>query len=237
MKKPNLSIIIPTFNEEKYIKNTLLSIKNQDYKGTYEIIVVDGNSRDNTVKIAKANANKIIIIRKRRTSVSRNTGAKHASSNILIFLDADTILSHNVISEVAKVFKDKKIIGVTCKLIPDTKDLAIRSLFALYNFISNITIKIGKSHIAGAFCAYRKKEFNIVKGFNANLDMSDDVELSIKINKLGKIKYLKNIFAITSARRIKSWGIINSFIRYVILFMYFYLTGNILQLKQYKPIR
>jgi glycosyltransferase involved in cell wall biosynthesis len=51
---PFISVIVPSYNEEKYIGNTLRALRNQDYAGRYEIIVVDGMSKGDTVKIARS---------------------------------------------------------------------------------------------------------------------------------------------------------------------------------------
>jgi glycosyltransferase involved in cell wall biosynthesis len=62
-----VSVIVPTYNEERYIKFCILALKNQDYNGEYEIIVSDGGSKDNTVKIARKLADKVIICKKKRS--------------------------------------------------------------------------------------------------------------------------------------------------------------------------
>ncbi|MEM5873123.1 MAG: glycosyltransferase, partial [Candidatus Aenigmatarchaeota archaeon] len=71
IKNPKISVIIPTYNEEKYIEDTLLSIKYQRFNYPYEIIVSDSNSKDKTIEIAKKYANKIIITKKRGISIGR----------------------------------------------------------------------------------------------------------------------------------------------------------------------
>jgi glycosyltransferase involved in cell wall biosynthesis len=57
------SVIIPTYNEEKYIENCLRSVRNQKINGKIEIIIVDSNSSDRTREIAKKYANKVINIK------------------------------------------------------------------------------------------------------------------------------------------------------------------------------
>ncbi len=101
--KPVVSVVIPTLNEGKYIKQTLESIKNQTYK-KIEIIVCDSYSKDNTVKIAKKYTNKVIV-KKTNVSEARNLGAEQAKGNILVFVDADTILTRTWIEDVLKVFE------------------------------------------------------------------------------------------------------------------------------------
>jgi len=66
IKNPTVSVIVPTLNEEKYLEKTLLSIKAQTIKTPYEIIVSDGNSKDNTIKIAKKYVNKMVVKPKKK---------------------------------------------------------------------------------------------------------------------------------------------------------------------------
>jgi glycosyltransferase involved in cell wall biosynthesis len=113
-----VSIIIPTLNEEKYIESTLKALKNQDYKGKYEMIVADGLSKDNTVKIAKKYVDKVVLVKEKGIAKGRNAGAKVAKGNILLFIDADTILLFNGLTELIEPFKRKNIVGVTCPIIP-----------------------------------------------------------------------------------------------------------------------
>ena len=91
-----LSIIIPTYNEEKYLPKLLESIRNQNFKD-YEIIVADGNSEDNTRKIA--NKYKCKIINGGSQANGINNGAKQAKYNNLLILDADASLPINFLNK------------------------------------------------------------------------------------------------------------------------------------------
>jgi len=89
---PLISIVIPTYNEERNIERLLISIKNQDYDNV-EIIIIDQSSTDNTINIAKKYTKHIIIIPKPKfyspPGKNRNVGARKAKGKILIHLDAD----------------------------------------------------------------------------------------------------------------------------------------------------
>ena len=98
-----LSIIIPTWNEEKYLPRLLDCIRNQTYKN-YEIIVADANSKDNTRKIAKKFGCR--ITNGGLPAVGRNNGAKIAKGYFLIFIDADVQIENdfleNSVNEINK---------------------------------------------------------------------------------------------------------------------------------------
>lgn len=234
--KPLISIIIPTLNEEKYIGSTLESVKNQDYKGEYEIIVVDSMSKDNTVKIARKYTDKIIFVKKKGVGIARNEGAKAAEGEILLFVDADTILQPNGLSELSKPFQDKKVVGAACPIVPFSSKSEDLRLYQGFNQFMKMSIKLKKAQIPGICCVYRKSAFEKIGGFGEKLDDLEDYYLSGKISKLGKLVYVKDTFALTSVRRVESWGRIESVRKYVKLY-FKYVLGKGFDRCQYKAIR
>ncbi len=97
------TVIIPAYNEEKNISKVLESLQGQDC----EIILVDDNSTDNTVGIAKNYGCKILKSGKHNISYSRNLGIEHASGDIIVSLDASEVtVPPNFIKEIKKNFHD-----------------------------------------------------------------------------------------------------------------------------------
>jgi glycosyltransferase involved in cell wall biosynthesis len=232
-----LSVIIPTFNEEKYIALTLESLKNQDYEGSYEIIVADGMSDDGTVKIAKKYADKIVLVERGGPAAGRNEGAKIAKGGILLFVDADTILLPNTLSELSKPFIDERVVGVACSVLPLSSKIKD---FLLYRFLSefvNISIKLKRAQIPGICCAYRRDAFEKVGGFDENLGSLEDFDLSRRIAKLGKIVYVGSTFVLTSHRRIETWGRLKSIRKYLKLYGKYLLAKNSLGKDEYPSVR
>lgn len=237
MKKPLISVIIPTLNEEKYIESALKSLINQDYKGGYEIIVADGMSKDNTVRTAKKFADKVITVKQKGVSAGRNEGAKIAKGEILLFLDGDTILLFNGLTEISKLFRAKKVVGATCPILPISPEAKDFALYWSFNQFMKRSIKSKKPQIPGICCAYRKKAFEEVGGFDENLDTLEDFELSERISKKGKIVFTQNTLALTSNRRIKRWGRMGSIRKYLKLYFNYILNKKTFNRKEYGPIR
>jgi len=232
-----ISIIVPALNEEKYIKPTLKALKNQDYKGKYEIIVADGMSKDNTVRIAKKFADKVITVKQKGVAAGRNEGAKIAKGEILLFLDADTILLFNGLTEISRPFRSKKVIGVACSILalsPEAKDFA---LYWSFNQFMRKSMETKKPQIPGICCAYRKKTFEKVGGFNEYLNTLEDFELSERISKEGKIVFIPNTLALTSNRRIRKWGRMKSIRKYLKLYFNYILRKKTFNRNEYRPIR
>lgn len=101
MRKPKVSIIIPAYNSEKYIAQSIESCLNQNYENV-EVIVVNDGSTDTTREIVASfcENQRVILINQQNQGVSaaRNQGIKHATGDYLTFLDADDILATDTIS-------------------------------------------------------------------------------------------------------------------------------------------
>ncbi|MEM5821179.1 MAG: glycosyltransferase [Candidatus Aenigmatarchaeota archaeon] len=237
VKDPKISIIIPTLNEEKYLENTLLSLKYQNFKHPYEIIVSDGKSKDKTIKIAKKYANKIVICKKRGIAVGRNCGALVSKGKYLVFLDADTMLLPNALSEIYKEIKKKDVALVSFPIVFYKADMINFFYSLVYNSFASLTSKTKNPQIAGMLMAVKRKDFFKIGGFNEELKILEDYDLSKRIAKLGKVSIVTNSVAISSARRIDKWGKFKSAIVYPSLYLSYLITKKDIGSKIYKPIR
>lgn len=238
VKNPKISIIIPTLNEEKYIEDTLLSIKYQNFKHPYEIIVSDSNSKDRTIEIAKKYANKILITRKKGIAVGRNLGAKYAKGEFFIFVDADTILMPNTLREVYKVIRKKSVSLVSVPYLSREYSPLSNFYFSFSYFYVKSLYSLRKiAQIPGFFMACKKIDYLRVGGFNEKLKALEDFDFSEKMSKLGKVVFVENTYVLTSSRRIKKWGI-KAVPKYLLTYFY-YLTfkDDKLGRKFWKPIR
>ena len=217
--KPFISIIIPTLNEEGYIENCLKSIKRQSYKN-YEIIVVDGGSKDNTVKIAKKYADKVLTDRRKGPAIARNVGAKHAKGEILIFSDADVIFPKGSLRKIKKEFKG--LGGAVCKL--DFYDARKRYciLLDIFSFFVKISHKLGIGMTNGSLFVYRKNLFEKMGGFNEKLLTCEDQDLAIRIGKISRFGMI-DVKVLTSSRRIKNFGFWKYFLIYLKMSVFFIL--------------
>lgn len=232
VRNPTISIIIPTLNEEKYIPFTLISLRNQNFRKKYEIIVSDSNSKDRTIEIAKKYADKIIVTKRMGVSVGRNLGAKHSKGKILLFVDADTILLPNVLERVYKAMKEKDVVGCNVPLLLD--DLKRNFYFSFHIPIYYLLTQIKLNPTYSVVFACKRDAFFKVGGFNEKLRVAEDIELGQRLKKIGRIAYLTDTFAISSARRYKKWGAWRTFYHW--LGSYFYIKLLNKQLP-YPPIR
>lgn len=211
MKHSFISVIIPTLNEEKYIKKTLLSLRNQDYEGKYEIIVADSCSKDKTVDIAKKYADKVVLVKKMSPGAGRNAGAKEAKGNILLFIDADTIAIPNLLKVVEKTFKNEKVTAAIPPMLPLEYGKHLITFILANEFGLKLLIKLKNPILPTVCLACKKNIFLRTGGFNENLKCVEDLEFSSRLKKYGgKIIFMKDTFVLASLRRFKKWGFLKS---------------------------
>jgi len=192
MKKPTISVIIPAYNEEKYIKRAINSVKRQTYKN-YEMIIVTNRCTDKTPEIARRNTDKFFDLKEGNTALSKNIGAKHAIGDILVFFDADSVMSENLLKDIKKTI-EKGFIGGVCRTFGDNNKLKTR----IYWWLGHIYNYIYLLPHALTFC--RKDVFKKIKGYDERLNIAEDSTLLRKIKKKGKVKYITSSFIKTSMR-------------------------------------
>jgi len=204
----DVSVIVPTLNEQKHLEKCLKALRAQRTKLSYEIIVSDGQSTDRTLQIARKLADKTIVVKKRGIWLGRNTGAKAAKGEVLVFVDADTFVPPNYLEAMHAVLQDKKISGASCAFKFDDRAPALRAVEELSNAYLLAQGLRGKGEILGFNNAVRKGTFKHAGGF-PNKPMEDRA-LGRKLRKLGRVVYLPEPKIITSARRLSKGGILRS---------------------------
>jgi len=205
-----ISVVIPTYNEERNIERCLESLKKQTlprYK--YEIIVVDGNSKDRTVELAKKYADKVIQQKSEGVGGARNDGVKIAKSELIATTDADTIVPNFWLKRIVNNFtKGGNIVVVYGPMEPMEKKIKYEISLDLINAINFLLYKFRIFYTTiGNNTSFRKKEFISLGGYS-NLPAGDDYNLGMKFRRIGKIYYDRGISVNTSLRRSEKFGII-----------------------------
>jgi glycosyltransferase involved in cell wall biosynthesis len=198
-----ISVIIPAHNEENYIEKTLKSLKSQTLsKNEYEIIVCNDASSDKTGEIAKKYTKKVINLKKCDSiSQVRNSGAKIAKGNLLLFIDADTTVNKDLLEKTLKVnepcglAKEVFIGDLDLKLLNDFNDFLIM-------YFPEMSVNMG------CCMFFNKKLFNFFEGFNEELKTNEDNDLFKRLIKNGFKIGLIDSKIWTSDRRIKAKGLI-----------------------------
>ena len=180
-----ISIIIPVWNEAKFLPRILECLKAQTYKH-YEIIVADANSTDGTPKIAKKYGCK--VVKGGMPGVGRNNGAKAAKGSLLLFLDADCTVEKDFLKEAADEFEKRSLDVCGMYLTPDSKSLRNWFYLGLFNFWTWMTqLFYPNAAASGIIC--KKSLHDKVKGFDETIVASQKLGLLKKGGKNLKIPH------------------------------------------------
>lgn len=113
-----VSVIIPTFNSEKTIQRLLDAFKKDQVSCDYEILVIDGCSKDRTVEICQQYDVKVYNNPKIHAAAARNIGIENAKGEICAFIDSDCVPCRGWVDMIAKLFSDESIMAIGGKMIP-----------------------------------------------------------------------------------------------------------------------
>jgi len=210
-ERPNISVIVPVYNDPNGIKNTLSSLISQEYpEKSYEVLVIDNNSNDKTPHVIeeyifkKPNLVKKFSENKIQSSyAARNKGIKKSNGSILAFIDSDMVVESKWLSKAIESMRRKKAEVLACNVeiyIPKHSN----NIFAKYDKYTGIPVKeyIMYSNFAPTCCIFvEKRVFDEAGLFDSRLVSSGDYEFGNRISEMGiKIHYDENIIMYHPAR-------------------------------------
>jgi glycosyltransferase involved in cell wall biosynthesis len=209
-ESPQISVLIPAYNECALISNTIDSVRCSFAAlswQSYEILVCNNNSTDQTAELAQAKGVKIILEPHNQIARARNTAARHAQGDWLIFLDADTCLNCEVLKLTIQKLKTNQVCGGGALLKFEGEIGWVANLMsAIWNWASP---KIGLAGGAFLFCI--RDAWLEVNGFDERLYAAEDVSFSRRLKKWGREKGMKFIVIteaaiLTSSRKLERHG-------------------------------
>ncbi|MCD6483168.1 MAG: glycosyltransferase family 2 protein [Candidatus Aenigmarchaeota archaeon] len=201
MKKyPFVSVVIPAYNEEDVIEDTVLSVVNQNYpKNRYEIIVVDDGSKDRTREIVRKLIKKIrkpkirLLVHRKNKGKARslNDAIRISKGKYFVTVDADSFPREDcLIKGVELLESDKDVVAASAVVKVYKPKTIIQHLqyleYLAYAFLKKILSKIYAIHVLpGPFTIYRKSELKRVGGFDENT-LVEDQEIAYRLQKHNK---------------------------------------------------
>lgn len=207
----DLSIVIPTLNEEYFIGRLLDSIIRQTVVPK-EVVIVDACSKDKTIQEIKKRQAKLkslsyFRIPKKTVARQRNFGAGKSTSPHLLFLDADMELrGKDTLEKYFREVLQKRPALAVARTLPDIKNWKN----SVYFKAEDLTFKVSKYFwpvVTGRNMYVKRQIFDKVGGFNEELAVGEDQELAQKIVKHGgKLIFLKTVQLYTSVRRVEEEG-------------------------------
>ncbi|MFC1840249.1 glycosyltransferase [Thermodesulfobacteriota bacterium] len=184
-KQIDYSIIIPAYNEEEYLPDTLASVKeSMNALGQFngEIIVTDNNSTDRTTAIAEESGARVIFEEHRQISRARNRGGEEALGRYLIFIDGDTIISPALLKKTLRSLESGECCGGGT-IVEFDRHIAFiaRCFHKIWLFLSR-TFKWA----CGAYVFCTREAFNGTGGFDERYYASEEIHFSRALRLWGR---------------------------------------------------
>lgn len=202
-----LSVVVPAFNEERLLAETLRHLRAGmevfERRGwSTELIVCDNNSTDRTAEIARGEGATVVFEPLNQIARARNAGAASASGEWLVFVDADSSPSPALFEEMAEVMETGHCIGGGCTIELAGAPPAVRAWVTGWNALSRCT-----SWAAGSFFFCEADAFRAEGGFSEALYAAEEIDLSRRLKRLGRVAILHHHPLVTSGRkaRLYSW--------------------------------
>ena len=222
-----ISIIIPVYDEPYIINQTIKHLNYLSLEKKIEIIVVDGNRSQSTLKAIKDKKTTQILSNRGR-GIQMNAGAKAASGEILLFLHADTYLPDNAPELMNKAFSNPKIVA-------GSFDLGIRSdkrAFRLIEKMVYIRSRLTRIPYGDQGIFIRKHFFEMLGGYST-IPIMEDVDLMRRVKKSnGKIAIISQKVS-TSPRRWEKEGLVRCTLRNWAMILLYFLGAPAEKLSKY----
>lgn len=214
-KKYSISVIVPCWNEEKTVQNTIDSIFEIDYP-IKEVFVINDGSTDKTREIVEGLLKKypkLNLINKENSGKgdSINQGIKLAKGELIVVVDADSYPAKDSFGKMVGYFDDEKVGAATCIFVPRNRSKFFEKLQVIeYNMIALTRKLLGFVDAIyvtpGPLAMYRKSVLEEIGGFDAK-NITEDIEIAWHINQAGyKIRMCLSTSATTTAPdKIKAW--------------------------------
>jgi glycosyltransferase involved in cell wall biosynthesis len=208
-----ISIIIPTYNEEKAVEKTIRQFSALTIP--HEVIISDSQSTDQTVAIAKPLADNVVLLppdKERSASCGRNNGAAAASGEFLVFMDCDTFIPDPdafFAAALDEFKKDPKLVGISARIEVDEpvrtlNDAAVSALMNAWFALLNNVFRVGMA--SGKFQMVRAATFKKTGGFDERLFTAEDVDFFGRLARFGRTKIVWQLAVFHPGRRFHQRG-------------------------------
>lgn len=197
-----ISFIIPAYNEERLLGGTVSAIASaaRVLDAACEVIVVDDASTDRTAAVAEAHAARVVTVNCRQIAATRNAGAREARGEMLVFVDADTIVSDAAVRAAVAAMRGGAVGGGCAFRFDGRLPLYGRVLQAVAVPIYRL---VGLA--SGCFLFCTRDAFRAVGGFDETLFGAEEAVLSRALRRQGRFVVLRESVT-TSGRKLRAYS-------------------------------
>jgi glycosyltransferase involved in cell wall biosynthesis len=194
---PAVSIIVPAYNEEAFLEPTLraLHAAAAGLGAPYEIIVVDDGSTDRTAAIAREQGARVVAVHVRQIAAARNAGARAAQADLLIFVDADTLVPASVLTQAVAAMRSGAVGGGAAARMTDG-----HPRWAQWLLVAVSWMMCRVRWAAGCFVFARRDAFERAGGFDERYFASEEIHFSRAVKRLGRFVMIPDR-VVTSGRK------------------------------------
>ena len=234
-----ISLVVPAYNEEKYIGVCLESVVKNGGE-LYEIVVVNNASTDRTAEVA-ARFGRVRVVAESEKSVNkaRQKGVRESSGDIIAFIDADTKMPEDWVKKIIKDFEiNEKLVCLSGPYIfYDVSPLAKVFVWLYWKVLARLAYLFTGYMAVGGNLIIRREALEKIGGFDMSISFyGDDTDTAKRLHKVGKVKFNQKFIMYASARRLKGEGFLLTAYRYVINFLSEVFTSKPFT-SEYKDIR
>ncbi|MCG6950117.1 MAG: glycosyltransferase [Acidobacteria bacterium] len=209
-ERPVISLVIPAYNEERYLPRTLESVDvarecwRRD-SSLLEVIVADNVSMDRTATIARARGCRVVTIEERRIAAVRNGGAAIAAGEILCFVDADSVIHPETFNEIEDALATGRVVAGATGVRMERWSLGIAVTYAVLMPM----VWLSRMDTGVVFCA--REDFEAVGGYDERRFFGEDVQLLWDLRRIGcqrkqRLARLRSVKALASTRKFDTHG-------------------------------
>ncbi len=197
-----ISVVIPAYNEERWLGACLRSLRRQDFRGQVEVIVVDNNSTDRTAAVATRLGARVVSEPRRGVCFARQSGTERATGEVIVSTDADTVFPSDWLSRIWKHFQFQADVIAVCGSYEFTNVPAwvrwyTRMLFGTTESIYRRTGEL--KYLPASNTAFRRTAW---PGYNVAMTQGgDEFDFLVRLKNRGRVLFDRQLKVSTSGRR------------------------------------
>ena len=228
LEKPRFSIVVPAYNEASYLGPALQALQQQDFRGFYEIIVVDNDSTDGTGEIAAGYGVTVVRETARGVCQARQRGTIEARGEIVVSTDADTVQPRDWLTRIDGQFRrSDRIVAVAGPCRYENPSWWAR-LFPrlLFGGVDRVFVLTGRVvYVSATNTAFRRSAF---PGYDSTLTQGgDEVDLLRRLRRRGRVVWDRSNIVTTSSRRLQKGLLYTFFVSFLTFYLLAYLLNRV----------
>lgn len=210
--RPRVSIVIPARNEAGYLPSLLDCLSHQTLP-VHEVIVADAGSTDGTPALARAAGARVVD--GGHPGAGRNQGARVATGDWLLFLDADVRLPPDTLETAFREMAREGLDSASCWFVPDSSNLFLRLNHWLSAHYFRLSSRLRWPHSIGAFLLVPRATHVAIGGFDLSIRVAEDQDYVRRLARVGRYGFLRRPSIEIASRRFEREGSLKTSLKWI----------------------